>query len=176
MGISTEQFLFEFSNPLHARGWHAVDDVVMGGVSRSEFRQELSQAAFVGNVSLEQNGGFCSVRSGLIETYFTGSLETGFIQDCSGLVIRVRGDGKKYSLRIRTDESMDGTSFEWAFEARERWDELRVPWTALTGIFRGQRVWFAPKFEPAKIRTVGFIISRQPGPFKLEVDWIKLWT
>ena len=171
MGISTEQFLFEFSNPFHARGWHAVDDVVMGGVSRSEFRQELSQAAFTGNLSLEQNGGFCSVRSGLIESYFPGSLE-----EFSGLVIRVRGDGKKYALRIRTDESMDGTSFEWAFEARERWDELRVPWNALTAIFRGQRVWFAPKFESAKIRTVGFIISRQPGPFKLEVDWIKLWT
>ena len=59
---------------------------------------------------------------------------------------------------------------------RKPWDELRVPWTALTATFRGQRVWFAPKFEPAKIRTVGFIIARQPGPFKLEVDWIKLWT
>ena len=58
MGISTEQFLFEFSNPFHARGWHAVDDVVMGGVSRSEFRQELSQAAFTGNVSLEKTVGF----------------------------------------------------------------------------------------------------------------------
>jgi NADH dehydrogenase [ubiquinone] 1 alpha subcomplex assembly factor 1 len=170
MHLNEEQFLFEFSNPFHIRGWHAVDDTVMGGVSRSEFVQSHSQANFTGKLSLEHNGGFCSVRSGMIETYFTGSIET-----FSGLVMRVRGDGKKYSLRIRTDENLDGTSFEWPFEARDRWDELRVPWTALTGIFRGQRVWFAPKFEPAKIRTVGFIITRQEGPFQLEVDWIKLW-
>jgi NADH dehydrogenase [ubiquinone] 1 alpha subcomplex assembly factor 1 len=176
MGISSEQFLFEFSNPFHTRGWHAVDDVVMGGVSRSEFQHEASLAAFTGTVSLEQNGGFCSVRSGLIETYFKAGLEPDSLADFSGLVMRVRGDGKKYSLRIRTDETMDGTSFEWQFEARDHWDELRVPWTALTAIFRGQRVWFAPKFEPAKIRTVGFIITRQEGPFRLEVDWIKLWT
>jgi NADH dehydrogenase [ubiquinone] 1 alpha subcomplex assembly factor 1 len=171
MGLSDEQFLFEFGNPFHTRGWHPVDDVVMGGVSRSEFRHEVSQGVFTGEVSFEKNGGFCSVRSAPLETYFSGSLES-----YSGLVIRVRGDGKRYSLRLRTDENLDGTSFEWPFEARDRWDELRVPWKALTAIFRGQRVWFARGLEPANVRTLGFIITGQPGPFRLEIDWIKLWT
>ena len=162
--MSQEQFLFEFGNPLAGRGWHTVDDVVMGGVSKSRFNHEPSVGVFEGEVSLEQNGGFASVRSGVLEGV-TGE----------GLVIRVRGDGKFYALRLRLDDEMDGVSFEWKFVTRDRWDEFRVPWTAFTPVFRGRRVWFAPKLEAHKVRSVGFIITKQPGPFRLEVDWIKMY-
>ena len=43
--------------------WPSIDDTVMGGRSASEMRIDAGTAAFTGNVSLENGGGFASVRS-----------------------------------------------------------------------------------------------------------------
>ena len=56
--------LFDFSAPTAADAWSAIDDRVMGGVSRSRLRHDTAgHAVFEGEVSLAQNGGFASVRS-----------------------------------------------------------------------------------------------------------------
>ena len=58
--------LFDFSDPRAAEAWRAIDDRVMGGVSRSRLRHDRAgHAVFEGDVSLERNGGFASVRSSL---------------------------------------------------------------------------------------------------------------
>ncbi len=44
------------------RRWYAVDDGVMGGVSQSGFRVDAGAGCFGGEVSLENGGGFASVR------------------------------------------------------------------------------------------------------------------
>jgi monofunctional biosynthetic peptidoglycan transglycosylase len=48
-----------------AEGWYPINDRVMGGTSKSEFQAENGIAVFRGLVSLENNGGFASVRSAL---------------------------------------------------------------------------------------------------------------
>lgn len=56
--------LFDFTDPSAANAWHAIDDRVMGGISRSTLRHDpAGHAVFEGTVSLERNGGFASVRS-----------------------------------------------------------------------------------------------------------------
>lgn len=56
--------LFDFTDPSAANAWHAIDDRVMGGISRSTLRHHpAGHALFEGTVSLERNGGFASVRS-----------------------------------------------------------------------------------------------------------------
>ena len=69
------------------KNWMAVNDGVMGGVSRS--RPEVSSRdtlVFTGNLSLENNGGFASVRH-VSEPF---ELDQG-----AGVLLRVKGDGKK---------------------------------------------------------------------------------
>ena len=40
--------------------------------------------------------------------------------------------------------------------------------------FRGRLLTDVPALNPAKVTSVGFLISdKQEGPFKLEVAWIK---
>ena len=40
--------------------------------------------------------------------------------------------------------------------------------------FRGRILTDVPPLNPAKVSSVGFLISdKQKGPFKLEVAWIK---
>lgn len=56
--------LLDFDDAADVRLWTSVNDVVMGGVSRSEVTQaQPGIARFSGIVSLENSGGFASVRT-----------------------------------------------------------------------------------------------------------------
>jgi hypothetical protein len=56
--------LFAFVSPDAAAAWQAVNDGVMGGVSDGRFRvTERQTMEFHGTLSLENKGGFASVRS-----------------------------------------------------------------------------------------------------------------
>jgi len=56
--------LFEFASPDANAQWQAVNDGVMGGVSDGRFRiTDRQTLEFYGTLSLENNGGFASVRS-----------------------------------------------------------------------------------------------------------------
>mgnify|MGYP001794145454 CR=1 FL=1 len=55
--------LFDFKKDSSLAGWSIVDDVVMGGRSAGHFKiNREGHGEFYGTVSLENNGGFSSVR------------------------------------------------------------------------------------------------------------------
>jgi hypothetical protein len=57
------QLIFDFDKNSSIKNWVIVDDVVMGGKSSGEFTLNKDGVAeFKGKVSLENNGGFSSVR------------------------------------------------------------------------------------------------------------------
>ena len=51
--------------------------------------------------------------------------------DVSGmttLALRIRGDGKRYKLRLHDDDRFDGVAFELAFDTvAAQWAELELP-------------------------------------------------
>ncbi len=56
--------LFDFADPNAVIAWQAIEDRVMGGISCSRLHSApTGHAVFEGEVSLERNGGFVSVRS-----------------------------------------------------------------------------------------------------------------
>ena len=56
--------LYRFDTPAAVVPWQAIDDRVMGGVSASHMRHDpAGHGVFAGEVSLENNGGFASVRA-----------------------------------------------------------------------------------------------------------------
>ena len=56
--------LFRFASAASIADGFAIDDRVMGGISRSRLRYDpAGHAVFEGLVSLEHHGGFASVRS-----------------------------------------------------------------------------------------------------------------
>ena len=57
------------SNNIGVDKWGIVNDGVMGGISQSNiYLNEVDNIIFAGNVSLENNGGFASIRSCLLYT------------------------------------------------------------------------------------------------------------
>ena len=148
--------------------WKVVDDGVMGGRSRGKVSfTDSGTLRFDGELSLENNGGFSSLR--------TRDLDLD-LSESSGLVMRVKGDGRTYQVRLGSDARYRGreVSFMADFPTQKgEWSVVRVPFSELTGTFRG-RTLKDVAFNSAKVRRLGLLLADQKtGPFSLEVDWIR---
>ncbi|HHE31582.1 MAG TPA: CIA30 family protein [Chlorobaculum parvum] len=150
--------------------WMNVDDVVMGGVSDSAMQLTSDETAvFTGNLSLENSGGFASVRT---------VLERRNYADFAGFRIRVKGDGKRYSFRTRNDERFDGVVYKFDFETvPSKWVEIDLPFSGFKPSFRRRILDDVPPLDNANIVQVGLLISnKQKGAFRLEIDWIEAYS
>lgn len=164
----TRLLLFDFGHPDTVKAWTAIDDRVMGGVSRSGLRHDpAGHAVFEGTVSLEQGGGFASVRSS------PGARGKAGAQTCE---IEGRGDGKHYKLTFITDDGWDSLSYQATFiPATGDWQTIVIPMSAFHPSFRGREVRGAPPLNPASIRQVGLMIAgRQAGAFALAIRHMAL--
>ena len=162
-----QRAVFDFNAPDSSGTWTSVDDDVMGGLSKGRFRiTDEGMLEFTGVVSLENNGGFASIRS------LPGDHD---LSACEGLLLRLRGDGQRYACNIQTDFTIMAGSYQQPFETRkDEWQEISLLFRNFVATSFGQVVRDAPKLDTGKIRSFGFTISdKQAGPFKLEVDWIK---
>ena len=164
---ASERTLFDFQAPTNSPAWQIVNDDVMGGVSTSRFRILTNGGAvFSGVVSLENNGGFASVRS------------SPALQDLSGcgcFLVRLRGDGHRYKFTARTETGFDAPLYQCAFETkRGEWEEHRLAFKDFVPTFRGRILTGVPPLNPAKVASVGLLIAdKQDGAFRLEMSWIK---
>jgi monofunctional biosynthetic peptidoglycan transglycosylase len=157
-----EIFAFGDNEPL----WYTVDDNVMGGVSSSTVNIiEKGILSFSGTMSLDNNGGFSSVRSDWTPTD---------LSDADGVLLRVLGDGKVYRLRIRSAVTGPEISFNAVFEtAPETWKVVYVPFSIMVPTYRGF-IMDVEALDPSSIGSFGFMLSdKQPGEFRLLVDWIR---
>lgn len=161
------KMLLDFQAATNSAAWQVVNDDVMGSLSTSAFRVTTnSMALFTGRVSLENNGSFASVRSVPAQHDLGG---------CDSLMVRVRGDGRRYKFTVRMDGSLDGANYQCAFDTgKDQWGGHRFALTQFAASFRGHVLTDAPPLDPMRVGSVGFMISdKQAGAFRLEIAWIK---
>ena len=117
-----------------------------------------------GNVSLQNNGGFASIRA-----YYGPSLE-----GINTISIRVKGDGQKYNFRVRTAEA-SWASYTVSFQTiPNKWLEFDFSLVDFSPTYRGYRLNQMPSLSDLTIRSIGFMISdKQEGEFNLSLDWVK---
>ena len=162
------QPLLDFVGPDAAQKWQAVNDGVMGGVSEGRFKITADKTMeFSGRLSLENNGGFASVRTKLTNFDIHGG---------DTLVVRVKGDGREYVLNIYTKSRRVAFSYRAPLPTtKDEWTEASVPLDEFIPTSFGNRVQGLGPVEPDQINSLGFMLSdKQPGPFKLEVEWMKI--
>ncbi|MFK7979887.1 MAG: CIA30 family protein [Saprospiraceae bacterium] len=156
---------FDSKNQL---SWRIINDGVMGGISSS--KMDLlpnGKGQFSGMVSLENNGGFASTR---------GILSNKPTKPFTKVKIRVKGDGKKYSFRIRTRDNFAGVSYKMDFVTKDaEWSEIILPLADFIPTWRGRQLRDIPPINSLNVQQIGFLISdKQAGTFSLLIDEIVL--
>ena len=167
MAADEDRMLFDFGQPDAAKEWQTVNDGVMGGVSDGRFKMTDNKTMeFFGTLSLENNGGFASVRSKPTKV----NLKNG-----DSIAARVRGDGREYRMNLYVPRGFGGYSFRQSFKTKkDEWIEVNFPVDTFIATYRG-RVFPSQKIDPSKVNSVGFLLGdKKAGPFKLEVEWIKV--
>ncbi len=175
---ATQNRLFDFTNPTPniREIWGSVDDVVMGGVSASGMGWGGASAIFSGRVSIDNSGGFASVRTRNFEPTFD-------LSNYTGIELRVKGDGQRYKLFIRTETAWDGVGYACSFDTDRDWLTVKVPFDKLVPVFRAKVVNPSPQFDRTQIRSFQLMLSKfeydrelnprfTPGLFALEIESI----
>lgn len=164
VAIGEERLLFRFDGQDVARPWQTVNDGVMGGRSDGRFKiNQDKKLEFFGTLSLENNGGFASVRARGAKL----GLKRGDV-----IVARVRGDGRQYNFNLYSQRTR--YSYRQAFKTeKDKWIEVEIPVDKFAATWRG-RVFPSEKLDPSDVNGLGILLGdKKAGPFKLEVDWIK---
>ena len=145
--------------------WYVVNDSVMGGISNSQVLYENDNLVFTGNVSLANNGGFASIRT-LLDVQS---------QDITKIMLRVKGDGQTYQLRLRTNEYMDGAAYTRSFSTtKNEWLNIEFLPEDFQLTYRGRLLEQQPTINFKDVRQLGFMIAgKQAGEFRLEVEKIE---
>ena len=165
--VATEEALrplLDFAGPEAAQKWQAVNDGVMGGVSEGRFRiTEQGTLEFSGTLSLENNGGFASVRTKPTEL----NIKAG-----DAIVVRVKGDGREYVLNLYTKSRQMAFSYRAPLPTKQgEWSEVSVPLTDFIPTAFGRRVQGMGPVEPSQINGLGFMLSdKKPGKFQMQVE------
>lgn len=157
--------IFDFNETSITTHWNIVDDVVMGGRSSGTFYlDKVGNGVFEGRVSLENNGGFSSLRYRCKEISTTSY---------SKVILKVKGDGKTYQFRIKT-KSSDYYSYIASFETTEEWQTIELPLAGMYPAFRGRKLDI-PNYDGNSIEEIAFLIGNKKAEnFILKIDDIVL--
>jgi len=152
--------LSEFTGDSPDLGWYIQNDNVMGGQSQGRFLVASDELIFSGNTNTD-GGGFSSIR--------THPLQLD-LSDRSGIRVRVKGDGRRYTWHLQTDARWRGRSVNYWADFNTSLDEVvsvDIPFTRFVPQVRGFKL-DGPELNTQQITQLGlYIYDKNDGPFEL---------
>ncbi len=144
--------------------WNIVNDVVMGGNSRSQIElTEEGHARFWGHVSLENNGGFASLRYRFDQKNIEGKK---FVK------ILCKGDGSSYQFRLKRN-SNESHSYKKEFKTNSKWETIKIRLSSMQPTYRGRKLDL-PNYEADNIEEISILIANaKDQDFEILID--KIW-
>jgi hypothetical protein len=163
--MTNSLLIFDFDEKSDISGWKIVDDVVMGGRSNGNFYlNEEGNSVFEGKVSLENNGGFSSLRYNFDRKKIAGYTKVN---------IRLKGDGKKYQFRVKPNQS-DRHSYIATFSTTGEWEIITLNLADMIPTFRGQELELS-NYDAENLEEIAFLIGNKKNEsFEIEFDKIEL--
>ena len=157
--------LFNFNINSDISDWLIVDDVVMGGKSNGSFElNNEGHGAFSGKVSLDNNGGFSSLRYRFNEKNIEGHTKA---------ILKIKGDGKYYQFRVKSSAN-DRHSYIATFQTTGEWQTIEIILKNMYPAFRGNKLNI-PNYPIKVLEEIAFLIgNKKEESFQLEIDSIIL--
>lgn len=156
---------FSFPSAEAVSEWFVVNDTVMGGVSSGRLEWENGALVFTGDLSLDNNGGFASIRSPFLDPAVMVAWA-----ERDGLMVEVGGDGRTWTMEVRTDLG-DGGWISAIPTSAGQVNTVDVPWASFQPVtrFLDPRPATVP-LDPARIVSVAFyLVDGIEAPFRLEL-------
>lgn len=157
----------DFGQTTGGQDWMIVNDGVMGGLSRSTAIFTKNSLLFKGTLSLKNNGGFASIRSG------KGKYD---LSKYNTIKIRFRSTGRDFALRFANSEMYFRPNFKHNFSSSTgEWEIVELKLSDFKEFTMGKLSdSTVSKNKLENIIRIGIILSdKKEGPFELEVDYIE---
>lgn len=157
----------DFGTTTNQTDWYVINDGVMGGLSQSNVSYTTSSLVFAGQVSLENNGGFSSIRS---------PFDKYDLSDYSAVQIKYKATGYNFAFNLATSRVWYQPVYRVAIDdSNGQWVTKVFKLSHFNEVVVGKKT--GAKLAQAKrndIIRLGFITSeKRAGQFELEVDYIK---
>lgn len=161
--------------------WGPLDDVVMGGASRSDLEPgQKFDGTWSGRTTTANNGGFSGIRTKLLKRPFDASA-------CTGVELKLTGDGQRYKLMMRDDPDWNGVAWCYSFDTKkDKPVTVKVPFEKLKPTRFARVLKEYGKYDSSRITAVQLSLSKfeydgdlnlkfNEGPFKVEVESIAVY-
>jgi hypothetical protein len=167
MTNTSPTFSVDFGQQTGGQDWQIINDGVMGGLSKGQAELSAETLIFKGSVSLENNGGFTSLR-GPFKDYDFSNFEK--------MIIKYRSKGQDIAFRMQLDERWFMPNFKTNLpDTNHEWQTMTIELNEF-GQYRigkptGKKM--SPK-DLADVIRLGFITnSKKASDFVFEVDFVR---
>ncbi|PTO63398.1 CIA30 family protein [Vibrio splendidus] len=154
-------YMIDFTQASEHQNWTATNDDVMGGISTGGLIYLDNMSQFRGALSLENNGGFSSVKRSIESlAHEIDSVELVFV-----------GDGRTYQLRFTTSKDGHRVQYKHDFDSiKGEQFSKEFHFDDFQAVFRGRLLSDAPELKAQDIKQIGFLIAdKQPSFFELDL-------
>ena len=164
-----EPLEIDFGLEKNGASWGVTNDTVMGGRSQGRARLTVDAVSYQGRISLENNGGFSSLKSPYQR------------MDLSGfdyLEMRVKSTGARFAFTLEMSSRFYLPYYKHAVETKsDDWEVITIKMSDFK-LYRmsrsnGQKL---TEEDAAKLIRIGFISDdKREIDFAMEVDYIKFY-
>ena len=165
--IAQESIKIDFGEKKEGKYWNVVNDGVMGGLSKGSKQLTKNSLIFKGKVSLDNNGGFSSLRYS-----FTDKDVSMFNE----IELRYRAVGISLAFTIAVSKRWYVPNYKINLSATSSsWTTTTIKFSDLKKYYIGKPMNQRLKKETLKeIVRIGFITDEKKyGDFEFEIDYIK---
>lgn len=157
---------FNFGAEKTGQDWRIINDGVMGGLSQSTARLTKNTLQFEGTVSLENNGGFASLRSPFQKFNLTK------VKD---IEIRYKSKGEVAAITLENSQQFYQPYYKFYLEdTKGEWKVQKIKMSEFKELQLGRPTnrALSKEFLRSVIR-IGFTVSnKRAGNFEIEVDYL----
>jgi NADH dehydrogenase [ubiquinone] 1 alpha subcomplex assembly factor 1 len=161
--------LFNFGTSNNTDIWRIVNDDVMGGLSNSEIEEKEHSIIFKGHTSLENNGGFASIRT---------LIDKGSLKECKTMTIRFKctDTSRSFGISLKDSQKYYIPYYKYVFSPTSTsWEELKVDLKNFGYYKISEKIGNSMPLDALdEVFNIALIISdKKEGDFHIEIDYIK---
>lgn len=164
--LDSDKMVIDFGTNGNNTDWYTLNDGVMGGLSDGILKKTTNSVVFLGTVSLENNGGFASIRS---------AYDRYKMSKFNQVEIRYRSKGYDFAMTLELYRQFYRPYFKYNLpDTQNKWVVRQISLDEFKAFSLGRYLGYELKEENKNnIIRMGFISNeKRAGPYMIEIDYL----